>query len=262
MAAISMHKSGGSLTQSSILLCGADANIGYISRIVNLTQTTSASYLLLGSLDISRRNLALNGHDSFEKVTKMAQYAREEINDIGGYYAYGNELINGGSIFDFDETKLVVNTRSIGLTGIEVYDLLRDEYDIQMEFGDLSNVMAYISIGDRLQDIERLAGALADIRRLYSKPAQSFFSAEYVTPIVKATPQEAFYAEKEQLPIEECVGRISAESVMCYPPGIPILSPGEVITGDILSYIRTAMEKGCSMQGPESEDISELFVLK
>ena len=262
MAAISMHKSGGSLTQSSILLCGADANIGYISRIVNLTQTTSASYLLLGSLDISRRNLALNGHDSFEKVTKMAQYAREEINDIGGYYAYGNELINGGSIFDFDETKLVVNTRSIGLTGIEVYDLLRDEYDIQMEFGDLSNVMAYISIGDRLQDIERLAGALADIRRLYSKPEQSFFSAEYVTPIVKATPQEAFYAEKEQLPIEECVGRISAESVMCYPPGIPILSPGEVITGDILSYIRTAMEKGCSMQGPESEDISELFVLK
>ena len=131
-----------------------------------------------------------------------------------------------------------------------------------MEFGDLSNVMAYISIGDRLQDIERLAGALDDIRRLYSKPEQSFFSAEYVTPIVKATPQEAFYAEKEQLPIDDCVGRISAESVMCYPPGIPILSPGEVITGDILAYIKTAMEKGCAMQGPESEDISALFVLK
>ncbi len=262
MAAISMHKSGGSLTQSSILLCGPDANIGYISRIVNLTQTTSASYLLLGSLDISRRNLALNGAGSFEKVTGMAKYAREEINDIGGYYAYGHELKNGGSIFDFDETKLVVNTRSIGLTGIEVYDLLRDEYDIQMEFGDLSNVMAYISIGDRLQDIERLAGALADIRRLYSKPEQSFFSAEYVTPIVKATPQEAFYAEKESIPIDATIGRISAESVMCYPPGIPILSPGEMITEEILEYIKTAMVKGCSMQGPESEDISELFVLK
>ncbi|MBQ7614392.1 MAG: aminotransferase class I/II-fold pyridoxal phosphate-dependent enzyme [Butyrivibrio sp.] len=261
MAAISMHKSGGSLTQSSILLCGEDANIGYISRVVNLTQTTSASYLLLGSLDISRRNLAMNGHDSFEKVTHMAQYAREEINDIGGYYAYGKELKNGGSIYDFDETKLVVNTRKIGLTGIEVYDLLRDEYDIQMEFGDLSNVMAYISIGDRLQDIERLAGALADIRRLYSKPEQTFFSAEYVTPVVKATPQKAFYAEKESVPLKETVGRISAESVMCYPPGIPILSPGEMITEEILEYIQTAMVKGCSMQGPESEDISELFVL-
>ena len=262
MAAISMHKSGGSLTQSSILLCGSGANVGYISRIVNLTQTTSASYLLLASLDISRRNLALNGHDSFEKVTAMAQYARSEINEIGGYYAYGNELINGGSIYDFDETKLVVNTRSVGLTGIEVYDLLRDEYDIQMEFGDLSNVMAYISIGDRLQDIERLAGALADIKRIYAKPEYSFFSAEYISPIVKATPQEAFYAEKESLPIESTIGRISAESVMCYPPGIPILSPGEVITKEILDYIKTAMEKGCSMQGPESEDISELFVLK
>jgi arginine/lysine/ornithine decarboxylase len=262
MAALSMHKSGGSLTQSSMLLIGPNVSEGYVHQIINLTQTTSGSYLLMASLDISRRNLALNGYNSFEKVTKMAQYAREEINDIGGYYAYGNELKNGGSIFDFDETKLVVNTRSIGLTGIEVYDLLRDEYDIQMEFGDLSNVMAYISIGDRLQDIERLAGALADIRRLYAKPEQSFFSAEYVTPIVKATPQEAFYAEKEQLPIDNCVGRISAESVMCYPPGIPILSPGEVITADILDYIKTAREKGCSMQGPESEDISELFVLK
>ncbi|MCR5404400.1 MAG: aminotransferase class I/II-fold pyridoxal phosphate-dependent enzyme [Butyrivibrio sp.] len=262
MAAISMHKSGGSLTQSSILLCGPNANVGYISKIVNLTQTTSASYLLLGSLDISRRNLALHGNYSFDKVARMAQYAREEINDIGGYYAYGKELINGGSIYDFDVTKLVVNTRSIGLTGIEVYDLLRDEYDIQMEFGDLSNVMAYISIGDRLQDIERLAGALADIRRLYSKPEQSFFSAEYVTPVVKATPQQAFYAEKESIPLDDTIGRISAESVMCYPPGIPIVSPGEMITPEILAYIKTAMKKGCSMQGPESEDISELLVLK
>jgi arginine/lysine/ornithine decarboxylase len=131
-----------------------------------------------------------------------------------------------------------------------------------MEFGDLSNVLAYISIGDRLQDIERLAGALDDIARLYSRPQENFFSAEYVTPIVKATPQEAFYAEKIKLPLDETVGRICAESVMCYPPGIPILAPGEEITSEILEYIKAAKEKGCSMQGPESEDISELCVLK
>lgn len=262
MSAVSMHKSGGSLTQSSLLLIGEGVNEGYVSNIINLTQTTSASYLLLGSLDISRRNLALHGRDSFAKVCEMASYARSEINEIEGYYAFGSELINGKSVFDFDETKLVINTRGIGLTGIEVYDLLREEYDIQMEFGDLSNVLAYISIGDRLQDIERLAGALDDIARLYSKPEGSFFSAEYVTPIVKATPQEAFYAEKVKLPIDETVGRICAESVMCYPPGIPILAPGEMITREILDYIRAAKEKGCSMQGPESEDISELCVLK
>ena len=104
MCAISMHKSGGSLTQSSLLLANDTVNEGYISNIINLTQTTSASYLLLGSLDISRRNLALKGAESFGKVCEMASYARKEINDIDGYYAFGSELINGGSVFDFDES--------------------------------------------------------------------------------------------------------------------------------------------------------------
>lgn len=101
----------------------------------------------------------------------MAEYAREEINSIGGFYAYGKDMINGGSIYDFDVTKLSVYTRDIGLAGIEVYDLLRDEYDIQIELGDIANILAYISIGDRIQDIERLVGALADIKRLYAKDA-------------------------------------------------------------------------------------------
>ena len=261
MAAISMHKSGGSLTQSSLLLCGPGVDAGYVGNIINLTQTTSASYLLMSSLDISRRNLAMRGRESFAKVVDMAEYARREINAIGDYYAFGTELINGGSVFDFDVTKLAVNTRGIGLTGIEVYDLLRDEYDIQIEFGDLSNILAYISIGDRIQDIERLVGALADIRRLYSKPRSDLFTAEYITPQVAATPQQAFYAPKESLPLRKTAGRICTEFVMCYPPGIPILAPGEVITPEIIDYIEFAKAKGCSMQGPSSEDISALNVL-
>ena len=197
----------------------------------------------------------------FEVYEQHEEHPEELANIAPDFYNY---LVERGFILDndIDETKLVINTRGIGLTGIEVYDLLREEYDIQMEFGDLSNVLAYISIGDRLQDIERLAGALSDIARLYSKPEGSFFSAEYITPIVKATPQEAFYAEKIKLPIDETVGKICAESVMCYPPGIPILAPGEMITCEIIDYIKLAKEKGCSMQGPESEDISELCVLK
>ncbi len=89
MAAVSMHKSGGSLTQSSLLLLNKGVNTDYVRQIINLTQTTSASYLLLSSLDISRRNLALRGEESFAKVVEMAEYARREINSIGGYYAYG-----------------------------------------------------------------------------------------------------------------------------------------------------------------------------
>ena len=262
MAAVSMHKSGGSLTQSSLLLLGENVNTRYVEQIINLTQTTSASYLLLSSLDISRRNLALRGRDSFEKVAKMAEYAREEINSIGGYYAYGKDIVNGGSIFDFDVTKLSVYTRDIGLTGIEVYDLLRDEYDIQIEFGDIGNILAYISIGDRIQDIERLVGALEDIKRLYSKPVSLLHNAEYITPIVAATPQKAFYAEKELVPIRETAGRICGEFVMCYPPGIPILAPGEMITQEIIDYTLFAKEKGCSMQGPEDGSLERLNVLK
>ena len=262
MAAVSMHKSGGSLTQSSLLLLNSTVNTRYVEQIINLTQTTSASYLLLSSLDISRRNLALRGHESFEKVSSMAEYARSEINSIGGYYAYGRDIVNGGSIYDFDVTKLSVYTRDMGLTGIEVYDLLRDEYDIQIEFGDIGNILAYISIGDRIQDIERLVGALEDIKRLYSRTSSKLHNAEYISPIVAATPQKAFYSDKELVPIRETAGRICGEFVMCYPPGIPILAPGEQITDEIISYILYAKEKGCSMQGPEDPDISKLNVLK
>ncbi len=261
MASVSMHKSGGSLTQSSLLLVNKTVNWEYVSQIINLTQTTSASYLLLSSLDISRRNLALRGEESFAKVRAMAEYAREEINGIGGYYAYSRELVNGTSVYDFDVTKLSIYTRDIGLAGIEVYDLLRDEYDIQIEFGDITNILAYISIGDRIQDIERLVGALADIKRLYSKDPAHMLATEYISPKVSLSPQKAFYAEKEALPIRKTAGKICGEFVMCYPPGIPILAPGEMITEQIIEYIIYAKEKGCSMQGTQDPYMEMLNVL-
>jgi arginine/lysine/ornithine decarboxylase len=262
MASVSMHKSGGSLTQSSFLLTGPDMNPGYVRQIINLTQTTSASYLLLASLDISRRNLALRGRQEFAKVTALAEYARKEIGAIGGYYAYASELINGDSIFDFDRTKLTINTLGIGLAGIEVYDLLRDEYDIQMELGDIANVLAYISIGDRERDTERLIGALEEIKRKYGRSNADMYAQEYIEPRVAVSPQSAFYAEKESLPLMETRGRICSEFVMCYPPGIPILAPGEEITDAILEYIVYAKEKGCSMTGPEDAGIERLNVLR
>ena len=262
MAAVSMHKSGGSLTQSSLLLTGPAVHPGYVHQIINLTQTTSASYLLLSSLDIARRNLALRGRAEFGRVMDMARYARAEINAIGGYYAFGRELINGGSVYDFDETKLSVNTLDVGLAGIEVYDLLRDEYDIQIEFGDLGNILAYLSIGDRPREIERLVSALSEVRRRFGKSKAGLMRQEYIEPQVDVSPQDAFYADKESLPIDETEGRVCSEFVMCYPPGIPILAPGERITRQILDYIHYAKAKGCSMTGPEDADILRLNVLK
>lgn len=262
MAAVSMHKSGGSLTQSSILLTGPAMSAGYVRQIINLTQTTSGSYLLLSSLDISRRNLALRGREAFKQVMELAEYARDEINRIGGYYAYSKELVNGDSIYDFDVTKLSIHTRDIGLAGIEVYDLLRDEYDIQAEFGDLGNILAYLSIGDRQREVERLVSALAEIKRRFSRDKSTLMDFDYIDPIVAMSPQEAFYGEKESLPIRETAGRVCSEFVMCYPPGIPILTPGEQITEEIIEYIEYALEKGCSMTGPEDPGIERLNVLK
>lgn len=262
MASVSMHKSGGSLTQSSFLLSGPEISEGYVRQIINLTQTTSASYLLLSSLDISRRNLALRGKEIFAQVAELAEYTRNEINSIGGYYAYGKELINGNSIYDFDSTKLSVYTLDIGLAGIEIYDILRDEYDIQIEFGDIGNILAYLSIGDRRQDVERLVSALSEIKRRFRRNRGNMLSSEYLDPQVATTPQEAFYADKISLPISESSGHVCSEFVMCYPPGIPILAPGEIITDEILEYINYAKEKGCSMTGPEDPLIEHLNVLR
>ena len=261
MAAVSMHKSGGSLTQSSLLLTGKNVNPGYVRQIINLTQTTSGSYLLMSSLDISRRNLALRGKEVFKTVSELATYARDEINAIGDYYAFGKELIDGNAVYDFDPTKLSVHTLDIGLAGIEVYDILRDEYDIQIEFGDLGNILAYLSIGDRMQEVERLVSALAEIKRRFKNDPSGLLTQEYIDPIVVASPQEAFYAPKKSLPIMDTEGLICSEFVMCYPPGIPILAPGERITKDILKYIAYAHEKGCQMTGPEDPKIENLNVL-
>lgn len=263
MAAVSMHKTGGSLTQSSFLLCGEGINPSHVRQVINLTQTTSGSYLLLVSLDTARRNLSLNGKEIFQKTVNFAEYARTEINKIGGYYAFGAELIDYKAFFDFDPTKLSVHTRDMGLAGIEVYDLLRDEYNIQIEFGDISNFLAIISAGDRAMEMERLIASLSEIKRLYGKDDKSgMFDHEYINPDVVIPPQVAFYSDKKSLPIRGSVGSICGEFVMCYPPGIPILAPGEKITEEIVNYILYAKEKGCLLTGTQDMGVNNINVVE
>jgi len=262
MAAVSMHKTGGSLTQSSFLLISEAFAPGYVRQVINLTQTTSGSYLLLSSLDISRRNLALDGKNIFAKVLSLANYAREEVNKIGGYYAFADELCNGDSVFDFDRTKLSIHTRDIGLAGIEVYDILRDAYKIQIEFGDIGNILAIISVGDRSLALERLVSSLSEIKRLYMKDKKGMFDHEYINPEVVIAPQAAFYADQRTVAIEDSAGCISGEFVMAYPPGIPILAPGERITGEIIDYIAYAKAKGSSLTGTEDMCIEKIKIVE
>ena len=109
--------------------------------------------------------------------------------------------------------------------------------------------------------MERLVSALAEIRRRFQKDPTGLLSQEYIEPEVVTSPQEAFYAEKVSIPLKESEGRVCSEFVMCYPPGIPILAPGERITAEILEHIQYAKEKGCSMTGPEDPDLKKINVL-
>jgi len=262
MASVSMHKTGGSLTQSSLLLCGENVNCDYVRQIIGLTQTTSASYLLLTSLDLARKNLSLNGREIFRKTVEFAEYARREINSLGGYYAFSKELVDYDSVYDFDVTKLSINTRDTGLAGIEVYDILRDDYGIQVEFGDLGNILAIVSAGDRAMEIERLISALYEIKRLYSREPKGMLDHNYINPEVVYTPQKAFYSEKKIMPLRDSKGRVSGEFVMAYPPGIPVLAPGERITGEIIDYIAYAKEKGSLLMGTQDMRMENILVVE
>lgn len=262
MSAASMHKTGGSLTQSSFLLCGKGVEPGYVRQIINLTQTTSGSYLLLSSLDIARKNMVINGKEMVAKTIELSNYARNEINNIGGYYAFSSELINGDTVYDFDKTKLSINTIDIGLAGVEVYDLLQEEYGIQIEFGDIGNILAIISAGDRAFEIERLVSSLYEIKRRYGKDKVGMLNHEYINPDVVMSPQKAFYSNKKSIPMKECTNLIAGEFVMCYPPGIPILAPGERITKEIIEYIIYAKAKGSSLTGPQDMKIEHINIVE
>ncbi|SHH97307.1 aminotransferase class I/II-fold pyridoxal phosphate-dependent enzyme [Clostridium grantii] len=263
MAAVSLHKTGGSLTQSSALLL----NEGLVDRhkvktILNLTQSTSASYLLMSSLDVARKNLAINGEEIFSELLIHLREAREEINKTKGLYAFGKELIGTPGVYDFDETKLGINVAGIGLTGFEVYDILREEYEIQVELADVYNIMAIVSIGDSKYSINTLVEALKDISKKYDKGNPLEYGGHSLkNPDIVVSPRNAFYARKKSVLLEEADGQISGESIMAYPPGIPIVTPGERITRDMIDYINFLKDQHSMLTDIEDSKANYIKVL-
>lgn len=262
-SAVSIHKTGGSLTQSSALLVNTRKIDGqYVRKIINLVQTTSPSYLLMGSLDVARKQLATEGKERFKEIIEISNYAREKINEIDGYYSMGYEIIGKG-VYNFDPTKLSVNSRNLGISGMELYDILRDEYNIQMETGDVYNSLAIISLGDSYEAVDRLILALKDIRDKYKREKRlDYKNLDLNYPEVVISPREAFYAQKEMIKIEDSLGRISGESIMSYPPGIPVISYGERINESVLEQIR--LFKACEsiITGMEDSDVEYIKVIK
>jgi arginine decarboxylase len=262
MSSISLHKTGGSLTQSSILLCGENMDYDHVLQTINLLQTTSASYLLMASLDVARAKLQEEGEAMFTKIMALADYARNEINAMGGYIAFGVDRIGQHGIFGYDRTKLSIHTQGVGLSGKKVYDILRDEYGIQLEFGDVSNVLAIISVGDRALEVERLIAALQDVKHRYGQTQTTQNIQEFIQPHVLMSPKQAYSAHHEMIDFNASLGRISAEMIMAYPPGIPILSYGEEITSDVLEYIAFGRLNEQFLMGSHDSSLKTLKVVK
>lgn len=262
IAAVSLHKTGGSLTQSSVLLLN-EGFIEYsmVKRMLNLTQTTSASYLLMASLDVARSNLVINGKQRFKEILDLTREVREEINKIDGCYAFSKELLNNAGVYDFDETKLGINVAELGISGFDVYDILRKDYNIQMELADTHNVLGIVSIGDTKENLYKLVEALEDISKKHKKEKLMIQTLSLDNPQMVVTPRDAFYSHKKLVLIDEAIGEVSGESIMAYPPGIPIVTPGEKITKTMVEYIKFLKKHNSILNGTEDPNADYINIL-
>jgi len=260
MSSASAHKLVGSMTQSSILLVkGNLIDDKRVKAALNLTQTTSPSYPLMASLDVARKQIAINGEKMLLNTIKLCEDARFELNQIDGLYVMGHDIENTEGCFSYDPTKLAINVRELGLSGFEVEKLLRYKHHIQAELSDLYNVLAVGSIGDDRQSFQTLVKAMDKIAKSHSNKNVIKFSCELPeNQELVVSPRTAFYSETRTVALESAEGEISAEMLMAYPPGIPIICPGERITQEVIEYAKALNAQDCHLQG--TEDPSAKFI--
>jgi len=264
MSATSLHKLGGSMTQSSVLnLKGHRINPKRVQAILSMLTTTSTSYILLASLDTARRHLALNGQTMANCAIQLARQARQSLNKIEGIYCFGDEIIGAEATYDYDPTKLTIHVRQLGITGFDVEKILRNRFNIEVEMSDMYNVLCIITSGDSEQSIGSLVFAMQEIAKMHENRdhSGSVIVKNPQIPTLSLSPRDAFYAETELIPLCEASGRIIAEFIMVYPPGIPILLPGEVVTQENIDYIMEHIHIGLPVQGPEDKTIQQVKVI-
>ncbi|WP_339232214.1 aminotransferase class I/II-fold pyridoxal phosphate-dependent enzyme [Geobacillus sp. FSL W8-0026] len=266
MAATSVHKLGGSLTQSSILNVREGlVSAKHVQAILSMLTTTSTSYLLLASLDVARKQLATKGRELIDNAIRLADWTRRQINEIPYLYCVGEEILGTEAVYDYDPTKLIISVKELGLTGHDAEQWLREAFNIEVELSDLYNILCIITPGDSEREAGLLVEALRRLSAQFSHQAEEGVKPKVLLPDIPAlalTPRDAFYAETEVVPFRESAGRIIAEFVMVYPLGIPIFIPGEIITEENLNYIETNLAAGLPVQGPEDDTLQTLRVIK
>lgn len=268
ICAQSSHKIIGALTQSSIVHCREGRiRVPHLKAMLQLTQSTSPNYIMLASLDVARMQMAVEGTKLIEQAIDLANWARLEINQIPGLYCFGVEKIGRPGVFDMDPTKITVTVKGLGLTGAEVEKILRHEYKVQAELSDIYNVLFLITLGDQEYEVKTLVAALRAVATKYAVPCkvdsvEDDHHVHYPAPPQRIlSPREALFGNTCLVPFTESMGMVCAEIVTFYPPGIPILCPGERITQEIIDYCQRLQQAGMHISGPEDCTLQTIKVV-
>ncbi|KGR80494.1 aminotransferase class I/II-fold pyridoxal phosphate-dependent enzyme [Ureibacillus manganicus] len=265
MAATSVHKLGGSMTQSSVLNVREGlVSINRVQSVFSMLTTTSTSYPILASLDAARRQLAVNGYELIDEAIRISKDARKRINKIPHLKCAGRDKLNSTATFDMDPTKLLISVKDLGITGHQAEEWLRQNANIEVELSDLYNILCIITLGDTKKEVNLLINALQRMSQAYDSEATVVESNVRVPdiPALAMSPRNAFYSQTEMVPLKDSAGYICAEFIMVYPPGIPIFIPGEIITEENIKYIQMNIDAGLPVQGPEDPTLKTIRVIK
>jgi lysine decarboxylase len=265
----STHKVVGSLTQSAMLHLGVgsegrlDQNV--VDRCVTLVESTSPSSLLTASLDAARRHAAVHGHELLEETLRALDATHDAIRAIPGLDVLDERFVGRPGVHDYDPLRLAVDIRGTGASGYEVATLLREVDDVQMELAGENVVVAVFGMGERaMEQGRRLVAALRVVaERLGGDGAHA--AREFAEPPpwgeLAMGAREAFFAPQEVVPVSKAAGRVAAESLAAYPPGVPNVLPGERLTTETLDYIQQTLELGGSLRGASDRKLRTVRVV-
>jgi arginine decarboxylase len=263
----STHKIVGSLTQSAMLHVGPTGRIDpdSVARTVRLVRSTSQSALLMASLDAARRQLALHGEALLATTIEASRRAREAIGAIPGVEVIGEEFVGRPGVADWDPLRIVIDVRGTGNTGYELAAALRGNYDIHVELATHATIVLILGLDEPAGSLERFAHDFSQTVRRVERPGEApalvrgsgWFENEVVVP-----PREAFLGAADSVPVDEAPGRVSAESIAGYPPGIPALLPGERITSELIAYLRELRDAGARLHGASDPAFETICVLR
>jgi lysine decarboxylase len=262
----STHKIVGSLTQSAMLMVAPTGrvDIGAVARAVRIVRSTSPSSLLMASLDAARRQLAVHGEALLDRTIRASYDARVAIDAVPGCSVVGEGLVGRPGIAGWDPLRIVIDVRGTGCTGYEVAAALRASFDIYVELATHATLVLVLGLGQTVDPLERLSHDFAETVRAISRPGRTSAIARPPVTLEHETaipPREAFLGPAESVPVDEAIGRISAESIAGYPPGVPTLLPGERITPEVVSYLRELTAAGARLHGAADPAFSTVRVL-